>query len=151
MSKSKPQEGIHSFISDKSIPGGVRVLLLTYIILAFYFFIVSIFLYFLIHFNPEEVPAGLILVSSYGFICSLFLFLSIYPLWSSRFAPRFWALAVSFLLIGYSFIWLFAELEFAFISFAFLLIGVVGGLFVMTGSSSKEYYKKESVGGRVSF
>ncbi len=151
MNKRKPQKGIHVFISDYSIPGGVRALLLTYIILAFYFFIVSILLYFFISLKQEEISFGLMLVSSYGFICSLFLFLSIYPLWSSRFAPKFWVILVSLLLVGYSFIWFFFQLQFAFVSLIFLLISVVGGLYVTTGSSAKDYYKKDLIGGSIPF
>ena len=145
MSKSKPEQKFRHFISDDSIPGGIRVLILTYIILAFYFFIISVFLFTFIHLRQIEVHFGLILVSGYSLASSIFLFLSIYPLWSAKFFPRFWAVLVSVILVGYSFLWLYAELDFVFLSFLFLLIGVIGGLFVMTGSNPKQYYRKDQI------
>ncbi|MGM0482237.1 MAG: hypothetical protein ACQEP6_00010 [Patescibacteria group bacterium] len=141
MSKSKPQKRFRNFIFDSSIPGGVRVVMMAYMVLILYFSIVSIFLSVLIFFNPQAASEGLLFIMWYSLGCLFFLLLSIYPLWSARFAPRFLSSFTALLIIGYGAVWFFVEIMFTPLAFAFLLIGAINLLYITKGQGPDQYYK----------
>lgn len=141
----KPQKRFRNFVFDSSIPGGIRFLLAVNMTLAAYFFIVSAPLSLLIYFNPGTAALGHLVIAGYGWVVLLSLILGIYPLWSARFAPRFWSILNGILLIGYGGTLIYNEISFIPVGFIFLILGSLSALFIVTGNGPRNYYRKDAV------
>ena len=145
MRKSKPQKRFRNFVYDSSIPGGIRLLLSVNMVLAAYFFIISIPLSLLMYYNPAAAAPAHWTITVFGWTAFFFLLISIYPIWSTRLAPRFWSFLNSLLLVGYGGIWIYVEISFLPLGFLFIILGAVSLLFMTTGYGPRNYYRKERV------
>lgn len=142
MYSNGPRKRFKDFLFDSAIPSGVRIVISSFILLSFYFFITFAVLAILIAIDYYGFDFDLVFISSYSFVIFLVLSISIYPLWSTHFKPRFWGVLGSVLLVGYSFVWFFLEVFFVPLAFVFIVLGSVSALYIMTGKASCEYYKK---------
>lgn len=142
MYSNGPSKKFKNFLFDPAIPSGVRIVISSFILISFYFFIIFAVLATLIAIDYYGFDFSLVFVSSYSFVTFLVLSISIYPLWSTRFKPRFWGVLGSVLLAGYSFVWFFMEVFFVPLAFVFIVLGSVSALYIMTGKASREYYIK---------
>lgn len=142
MYSNGPRKKFKEFIFDSAIPSGVRILISTFILLSFYFFITFSVLTTLIAIDYYGFSFYLVLISSYSLLVFLVLSISIYPLWSTRFKPRFWGVLGSVMLIGYSSVWFFLGSFFIPLAFVFIVLGSVSSLYLTTGKASSEYYNK---------
>ncbi len=118
-------------------------MILVYAILAVHFLLVFGLLSLLILVDYHTVSFGIIFMALYSLLCALVTFISIYPIWSTRLKPKVWALSVSVLLIGYSSVWFYLGPAYVVLAFLFFILGVVNGLYVMTGQAASEYYSKD--------
>ena len=145
MEKSKPQKRFRSFVFDSSIPGGIRFLLVVNLVLVLYFFIISVPFSLMMYLNPSAAALTHLIITVYGWFIIVFLLISIYSLWSGRFAPKFWSYLSSLSLMGYGGIWIYAEVRFLPLGLVFITIGAISLLYIATRYDSANHRGRETV------